>query len=186
MDRPVSRTKNLSVRLAALVLAVSALLLGASRVADAHDVLVSSTPGKAATIASGPSRVDLVFNEPVDTGFNEITVTGPDGSSRWDTGATTVTSDTVSVGLRPLGPAGHYTVGYHIVSADGHPVSDTFTFTLSVAGSGTPAAAGSVAPAVNDASTGSSGDGTVPVWVWIAGAVVLLAAGTFVARRVAR
>jgi methionine-rich copper-binding protein CopC len=185
MECPVSRTKNLSVRPAALVLAVSALLLGASRVADAHDVLVSSTPGKGATIASGPSRVDLVFNEPVDSGPDEITVTGPDGSSRWDTGATTVTGETVSVGLRTLGPAGSYTVGYHIVSADGHPVSDSFTFTLSVAGSGTPATADAAVPAVSTASTGSSG-GTVPVWIWIAGAVVLLAAGAVVARRIAR
>lgn len=182
----MSRTKNLSVRLAALVLAVSALLLGASRVADAHDVLVSSTPGKGATIASGPSRVDLVFNEPVDPGLNEITVTGPDGSSRWDTGATAVTGETVSVGLRPLGPAGVYTIGFHIVSADGHPVSDSFTFTLTAAGSGTPAAADSAAPASNAASTTSSADGTVPVWIWIAGAVVLLAAGALVARRIAR
>lgn len=182
----MSRTKNLSVRLAALVFAVLVLLLGASRVADAHDVLVSSTPGKGATIASGPSRVDLKFDEPVDLGPNQVTVTGPDGSSRWDTGATSVTAETVSVGLRPLGPAGIYTVGFNIVSADGHPVSDSFTFTLSVAGTGTPSPPDSAAPAMSNASTTSSGDGAVPVWVWIAGAVVLLAAGVLVARRIAR
>ncbi|MTD57824.1 hypothetical protein GKO32_28160 [Amycolatopsis sp. RM579] len=39
--------------------------------------------------------------------------------------------------LRPLGPAGTYTVGCHIVSDDGHPVSDTFTFALTNAGAGT-------------------------------------------------
>lgn len=161
-----------------VVFVLTALLLGGSRVAQAHDVLVSSTPAPGSAVTSGPSRVDLVFNEPVDPGADDSTVTGPDGSSRWETGATTAAGATVSVALRPLGPAGSYTVGYHIVSDDGRPVPGTVTFRLTTAGPGTPALAepGSPPPAATP----------VPASVWIGGAVVLLVAGALVAWRIAR
>lgn len=164
------------------MLAVGVLLLAGANAADAHNVLQSATPAKGAAVASAPSSVELVFNEPVESGFNEITVIGPDNTSHWEGGATTVHAETVSVPLRPLGPAGVYTVTYHIVSEDGHPVSASYTFTLTTPGVGTPA------PAVQAAAAApmSTSDSTVPVWVWIAGAAVLLVVGVAVARRIAR
>lgn len=175
------KTRNLLIRLCGLVFTVAALLLAGTHAADAHDVLESATPAKNSSVASAPSSVELVFNEPVDGGFNEITVLGPDRTSHWEAGATTVRAETVSVPLRPLGPAGIYTVGYHIVSEDGHPVSGSYTFTLTMPGEGTPA------PQVQAAAAApSTTDSAVPVWVWIAGALVLLAAGVVVARRIAR
>ena len=173
-----------SLKALAVIGAAAALLLGSAPIAQAHDVLVSSDPAKGAAIATAPAQVRLVFNEPVDNGPNEITVTGPDGSSRWDTGPTTISGATVSVGLRQLGPAGVYTVNYHIVSEDGHPVSDAFAFTLTTAGTGTPTTPAAVTPAAATTTDGTGG--AVPVWVWIIAAAILLISGLLVARRVSR
>ena len=64
----------------------------------------------------------------------------------------------VSVGVRPLGPAGSYTVNYRVTSADGHPVSGSWGFRLTVSGTGTPGP--SAAPS-------DAGD-NVPVWPFVA------------------
>ncbi|GHE83870.1 copper resistance protein [Amycolatopsis deserti] len=180
----MTRIFDVSARIAGLALVVTLLLLGGAPAADAHNVLVRSDPAANATLTTAPSAVTLEFNEPVDHGFNEITVTGPDGVSQWAAGPATVAGSRVTTALRPLGPAGAYTVSFRIVSQDGHPVSGSYPFTLAAAGPGTPAphdaAPAGVAAAVPD------GRATVPVWAWIAGAVVLLLAGAVVARRIAR
>ena len=172
-----------TARITGLALTVTLLLLGGAPGAEAHNVLVGSDPGKDATLAAAPSSVTLEFNEPVDKGFNEITVTGPDPAIHWAAGPATVAGAKVSAPLRPLGPAGTYTVSFHIVSQDGHPVSGSYTFTMTTAGeSAAPAAA---AP-VQAAATVPEGQSTVPVWVWIAGAAALLLGGALVAWRIAR
>ncbi|HVW43162.1 MAG TPA: copper resistance CopC family protein [Amycolatopsis sp.] len=163
-------------RFAGLVLATGVLLLAGAPAAEAHNVLESANPAKGSAVRSAPSSVDLVFNEPVESGFNQIEVVGPDKTSHWEAGPALVQGERVSVPLRPLGQAGVYTVTYHIVSEDGHPVSDSYTFTLTTPGTGTAAPQG--APPAEDA--------TVPVWVWFAGGAVLLVAGVVVARRIAR
>ena len=66
-----------------------------------------------------------------------------------------------------LGAAGDYTIAYRVTSADGHPVSGTVPFTLTEAGSGTPA---STVAATAD-------DGGIPVWPFVVGAVVVLGGG---------
>jgi hypothetical protein len=83
----------------------------------------------------------------------------------------------VTAPVRELGPAGVYTIAYRIISADGHPVSGTLTFTLTTAGDGTPAA-----PPADSAAGDDSGG--VPIWVWIGGAVVVLGIGLFFALRI--
>ncbi|WP_243769607.1 copper resistance CopC family protein [Amycolatopsis acidicola] len=175
------RKKNLLIRGVSLVFVLGALLLAGTRAADAHNVLESSSPAAGASLTASPSTVELTFNEPIESGFNELVVTGPDKTSQWQNGAATVSAEKISVPLRPLGPAGEYTVAYHIVSEDGHPVSGSYTFTLTVAGTGTPAQGQS---AVAGAPAGD--ESTVPVWVWVAGGVVLLGAGVVIARRIAR
>jgi hypothetical protein len=82
--------------------------------------------------------------------------------------------------VRELGPRGVYTIGYRVVSADGHPVSGKVTFTLTKAGNGTPAANNEDA----QAAPLESEDSGLPIWVWLVGAAVLLGAGLFVALRI--
>ena len=156
--------------------------------AFAHNSLTGSNPADDAVLDAGPSEVVLTFDQPVQEGegLNSIAVTGPDGE-QWQGGTATVDSNVVSAPVRELGPSGTYTIGYRIVSADGHPVSGELTFTLSTAGNGTPAVEGD--PGWIDANTGTGGDsggddGGMPIWVWLAGAVVLLGAGLFVALRI--
>ena len=61
-----------------------------------------------------------------------MTVVGPDGNL-WSTGEPQVEGAVISVGVRPLGPAGTYTVNYRATSADGHVVSGSWSFRLTVA-----------------------------------------------------
>ena len=73
-----------------------------------------------------------------------------------------------------------------MLSADGHPVTGELTFTLTAAGTGTPAtvdAAKSPGGTSSQATSQTSASTGVPIWVWIAGAVVLLAIGLTVALR---
>ena len=102
----------------------------------------------------GPQKVSATFNEQLQPQFAAMTVVGPDGNL-WSTGDPQVSGAVVSVGVRPLGPAGTYTVNYRVTSADGHVVSGSWSFRLTVAGTGTPGP-----PA---AATSPSNDG-IPVW----------------------
>ncbi|AHH93421.1 copper resistance protein CopC [Kutzneria viridogrisea] len=162
-----------------LLLAVGAML-GLAVPAFAHNVLISSDPKDGASVEVGPSQVTLNFDLPIQAGdFNVVTVNGP-GGTRWEGGAATVAGSSISAPVRPLGAAGEYTVGYRILSADGHPVSGAVKFTLSKAGTGTPATPSSTAAA----SPGASADGGgMPVWPWVVGGVLLLAVGVVVALR---
>jgi methionine-rich copper-binding protein CopC len=163
------------------------LLVTMATPALAHNVLISTDPAKGAELTTGPTKVTLTFDQYVQTGganedVNQIAVTGPGGKGQWAQGPVTVSNNLVSSPVLPLGPAGVYTIGYRILSADGHAVTGESTFTLTKAGTGTPAAATAAAN-----GSGQSGDsGGVPIWVWIAGAVVLLGVGLTVALRTGR
>ncbi|HEY2060919.1 copper resistance CopC family protein [Amycolatopsis sp. NBC_01480] len=174
------------MRKALLALAITGVaLLATATPALAHNVLISSDPANGASVATGPSKITLTFDQYVQNAdVNQIAVTGPSGG-QWAEGPVTVQNNVISAPLRPLGPAGKYTVGYRILSADGHPVSGEIPFTLTTAGTGTPASVDAAkaagAPAAASSSTSSSTG--IPIWVWIAGAVVLLAIGLTVALR---
>ena len=161
-------------------LVAGAAVLGTATPAFAHNVLISSDPRDGAQLEAGPASITLTFDQPVQAGekFNTVTVTGPEGT-RWEAdGEPTVKNSSVVFPIRPLGPAAEYTVGYRILSADGHPVTGSLKFTLTKAGDGTPA------PASASTAEGSSpSGGGVPIWVWIVGAAVLLAGGAFLALR---
>lgn len=121
-------------------LLLAAMLLTATltaQVASAHATRVSAEPADNAVLATGPDRVSATFNERLQTTFAAMTVVGPDGNV-WSTGDTTVQGAVVGIALRPLGPTGTYTVNYRVTSADGHVVSGSWSFRLTVAGTGTP------------------------------------------------
>lgn len=157
-------------------LATTAILLGAAP-AQAHDILVSSYPARGSSIAEIPEYVSVTFDKPVQDGFTELSVTGP-GNTRWQTGSPVIDGNTVSAALDPLGPAGVYTIGYRIVSADGHPVSGSTSFTLTVAGSGKPATA-----QLQTATATTTSGQNANIWPWIAGAGAALLIALVTARR---
>lgn len=154
-------------RLIATVLLIAAMAVAGTPAAWAHTVRVAADPAPDSVLSAGPARVSATFNEELQTTFVAMTVVGPDGNL-WSEGTPEVQGATVSVGLRPLGPAGRYTVNYRVTSADGHVVTGSWSFTVTVAGGGTPGKAA--------ASTSASEDG-LPVWPFLLGAALLVAGG---------
>ncbi|QLY31108.1 copper resistance CopC family protein [Nocardia huaxiensis] len=145
-------------------------LLGAGT-AGAHSAAIGSSPADGAQIDASPARVSVTFNEDLQPNFPSMTVTGPDGNL-WSKGQPLIEGATASIEVGELGPAGEYKIAYRVTSADGHPVSGTRSFTLTKAGNGTPGAKANA-----NAASGGSDDGGVPLWVFIAGAVVLFGGG---------
>ncbi|MBB4929469.1 hypothetical protein F4561_000289 [Lipingzhangella halophila] len=141
----------------------AALLLGlaAAPAALAHNTLISSSPEDGETLDSAPEEVTLTFSDEVQSGdgtaggtqddgaasegsegsANAIVVTGPGGET-YEEGEVRVDGDTASIGLGPLEAAGEHTIAYRVVSADGHPVEDELTFTLSQDGAAVQSGAG--------------------------------------------
>lgn len=166
-----------------VVLVGFALLVGAGP-AQAHSFVVSTDPADGSSLATGPSTVTVTFNEPIQQGFDTLTVVGPDGNL-WSSGDTRIDGAKVSVGVMPLGPAGTYTIGFRMISADSHPVSGSRSFTLTTAGSGTPGPPADAAAASTTAGS-SGGSGGVPAWVFVVGAVVVFGGGLVLALRSGR
>jgi copper resistance protein C len=108
-----------------VVLAVLAVVGGAGP-AVAHASLVGSDPADGSTVRTAPRTVTLTFSEDIRTGF--IGVTAPDGSAV-KTAATRTAGRDVRADLSKSDQRGRYTVAYRVVSADGHPVSGSITFT---------------------------------------------------------
>lgn len=162
-----------------------ALLLVGTGPAAAHNVLIASDPSDDASLATGPERVSLTFDLPVQPGFSIVTVTGPDGN-QWQAGAPVEQDAVVSVPVRPLGPAGEYTIGYQVLSADSHPVRGAVRFILSTPGTGTAAPPPPTTAFGAPESGGPAQNGGMPVWPWLVGAGALLVAGVAVALRVGR
>ena len=136
----------------ALILAAVFALIAAGP-ANAHAVLEGTTPERGAQLDTAPGQVVLRFSEPVEIALGSVRVydargrevqagaaTHPRGGDRW-----------VAVRLQPGLPDGGYTVTYRVVSADSHPVSGGFVFSV---GAGGPAAATTVSDLLDDRRAG--------------------------------
>ena len=141
--------------------------------ASAHASRVSADPADHAALSAGPARVSATFNEDLQTTFAAMAVVGPDGNL-WAVGEPQVHGTVVSVGVRPLGPVGTYTVNYRVTSADGHVVAGSWSFRLTVPGTGTP---GPAAQAPRDSPD------DLPIWPFVLGAVILVGGGALWAMR---
>jgi copper resistance protein C len=163
-----------SCRLALIAVVMAAMALAGAPVAAAHAVRIATDPADKAVLATGPQRVSATFNEQLQPEFAAMTVVGPDGNL-WSNGEPQVTGAVIGVDVRPLGPAGTYTVNYRVTSADGHPVSGSWSFQLTTAGSGMPGP-----PAAKPAGTG---DGGIPAWPFLVAGAVIIGGGILWAAR---
>jgi copper resistance protein C len=157
---------------ALLLAAMMSTAILTAQPASAHAVRLSADPPDNAVLTTGPGRVAATFNERLQTTFAAMTVVGPDGNE-WSSGEPSVQGAVVGINVRPLGPAGTYTVNYRVTSADGHVVSGFRSFRLTVAGTGTP----------GPPAAGAGAGGGVPVWPFAVAAVALVAAGAWWAVR---
>ncbi|MFI9644584.1 copper resistance CopC/CopD family protein [Micromonospora sp. NPDC051925] len=114
---------------AGLLVTLVALLLTPAGPASAHAVLSSSSPVASAVVPSAPSEVVLTFTESVRKVPDKIRVIAPDGS-RADRGEPRFEGSVVTIGVDPAGPQGTYLVSYRVISADSHPVSGAFTYSV--------------------------------------------------------
>ena len=175
--------KRLAVS-AATVLAASALSVAP---ASAHASLQSSNPTENAVLDAAPDEVTLTFNQSVQQYFVTVTVVGSD-SHDWAASDPVVDGSTVTVDLDGLGAAGEYTIGYRVVSADGHPITGSIPFQLTQSSPAATAAA-ATPPATNldftnkaepaaaeDAQETSDRSDTSGFPIWII-AVVVVAVG---------
>ena len=156
------------------VLAVTlGLLVTGTSAAQAHDELVSSSPEPGARLDAAPAEVELRFTGAIQELGTEVVVTAADGT-RVSDGPVQVDGTTVVQQVTAALPAGVYTVVWRATSADGHPLSDEFAFT--VAGPTTTTDVG-VVSATSSADSSPSG-----VWIATGAAVVLMIAALLAVR----
>lgn len=149
-----ARGRRARTRSTAAALLLFCALWSVPSAASAHDALVRTTP--VGDVTTAPDAVQLDFNEPPRARFSVVHVTGPDGRRR-DAGALSVRNDTVTQPLAGSRPAGRYTVDWRVVSADGHPVSGQWQFTVSAAASVLPTPTAPAGPAAAPADAGGGG-----------------------------
>ncbi|WP_114257495.1 copper resistance protein CopC [Streptomyces sp. Go-475] len=111
---------------------VLVLLLGGAAPASAHAALRSTDPDDGSVVQRAPRHVTLTFTESVGLLDDSFRVFGPD-QHRVPTGEATHAedrSDTARVALPGKLAQGTYTVAWRVVSADSHPVSGAFSFSV--------------------------------------------------------
>ncbi|MGR6971487.1 copper resistance protein CopC [Streptomyces cynarae] len=158
-----------------LLLAVAGGLFAGAAPASAHAALLGSDPAQGVVVDKAPTQVTLTFSEQVAFSDSSLRVLDPRGQ-RVDTGKpTNLSGTTYGVQLRPGLPGGTYTVTYQVVSADSHPVSGAFTFSIGAPSATTVSASG---PAVGGGVVGTLyGIGR---YVSYAGYIVLIGGAAFV------
>ncbi|MGW1868318.1 copper resistance CopC/CopD family protein [Streptomyces mauvecolor] len=148
MTATAPRLRTTTSRSLTRLLLVTVALLGAlfagAVPASAHAALTGSDPKEGAVVATAPAQVALTFSEGVALDANSIRVLDPTGK-RSDTAelVNLCSGDVVKYGvrLRTGIPNGTYTVAWQAISADSHPVSGAFTFSI-----GAPSATAAVVP----------------------------------------
>ena len=119
--------------MAASLLAGGLLMVGAPPAA-AHDNLISSTPEAGSTVKVSPEEISITFSGELLTAASSVVieVTSPDGQNVTD-GEPVVDGTTVTQMLTAGPSTGVFTVLWRVVSSDGHPISDQYTYTVQAA-----------------------------------------------------
>ncbi|MFG2778186.1 copper resistance CopC/CopD family protein [Streptomyces prunicolor] len=108
------------------------LLLGTAGTASAHAALESTDPADGSVLKSAPRTVTLTFSESVALLDDSFRVYDPDNRRVKTSSAYHAkdVGDTASVTLPAKLGTGTFTVAWRVVSADSHPVSGAFTFSI--------------------------------------------------------
>lgn len=174
--------KRLAV-IAAAILTATALSIAP---AAAHATLQSSNPAENSMLDAAPDEVTLTFNQSVQSNFATVTVIAPDGID-WAASDPVVDGSTVTVDLDGLGAAGEYTIGYRVVSADGHPITGSIPFQLTQASPTLAATAATAVPAPTETTPTAAEEpedsSGFPIWIVAVVVVAIGAAGVLFALR---
>lgn len=117
-----------------IALLIVLLSLSNPSLGNAHSYLTSSNPKAGSIIAKLPQQVRLTFNENLliikNTKPNSISVTSASGVAIRQ-GEIVVSKNSMSVFISSKDRvSGKLNVTYRAVSADGHPITGKFTFTV--------------------------------------------------------
>jgi copper transport protein len=116
--------------IAVALLLVCGLLCGR---AEAHASLVEAIPADGAVLTTGPSHVQLRFNEPVSP--LRLRLTDAKGVAHEDLRAE-ARDGIVTLALPESLPRGTQVLSYRVISSDGHPIAGSIVFSI-----GTPTSA---------------------------------------------
>jgi len=178
------------LRICASALVSAVLVVVPLTPAFAHNYLVSTTPASDSTVSVQPDNITLVTNDVLINvpASNVLSVTDSAGRFYGD-GCATVKGVSISTKAQ-LGATGDYTVQWRVVSADGHPVSGSWSFhwapeagqVLATGSAQQPVCPGSVpletpAPSATSSASNSSGSSNTIIWFLIAIASMIAAAG---------
>ncbi|MET9568673.1 copper resistance CopC/CopD family protein [Streptomyces virginiae] len=130
--RPVPRPARTSLTVLALLAAVCALLVAGAGSAFAHAGLTGSDPADSSVLKEAPRQVTLTFTESVTFSEESVRVLSPENQRVNPAPAQYVDGrgNTARVQLSDALPQGTYTVAWRVVSADGHPISGAFVFSI--------------------------------------------------------
>ncbi|MEW2585216.1 copper resistance CopC/CopD family protein [Streptomyces virginiae] len=176
--RPVPRPARTSLTVLALLAAVCALLVAGAGPALAHAGLSGSDPADSTVLKEAPRQVTLTFTESVTFSEDSLRVLSPENRrvnpapAQYADGK----SNTARVQLSDELPQGTYTVAWRVVSADGHPISGAFVFSV-----GKPSETAAVVP---DGSLDDSAVGRLYAffrYLAYSGLALLVGAAAFVA-----
>lgn len=143
---------RLRATLTALVLGLAALIVCVPATpANAHDVLLESSIVEGSELDVAPSEWTLRFNNEVLNVGSEAALVGPDGATI-TLGQPAFDRDRVTFTVPALAK-GDYTANWRVVSSDGHPISGSIPFTVTV---GEPSATSAATTAGSTASDASS------------------------------
>lgn len=100
--------------------------------AQSHSQLVDASPRPNTTLTASPREVLLTFNEElIDLGGRSSVITVTNSrNQRVAVGQTVVTSNQLSMSFSRNLAVGRYTVWWRAVSADGHPISGKYRFSI--------------------------------------------------------
>lgn len=168
-----------TARLIATSLLALAFWASSTGTAAAHTALIESDPAEGSSLIAPPMTITLTFNEDINATFANVVVNGSDGRN-WVSDTPVVAGSTLKATIGPDALTdGAFTVGYRVLSADGHPVSGSYTFTVEQAPSqpaaSTPATVDTPPPAAPAQPPAPSDDGSASaaiLWAAAAGLAV--------------
>lgn len=100
-------------------------VLALPMLAQAHTALKESTPGDEAVIKALPGHIDLVFNGPVKLVKLELMGVGHEMPTNFKAQADAVATYRIETpGMHP----GEFTVNWAAIGADGHTITNSFSF----------------------------------------------------------
>ena len=148
---------------AALALAALAVLAPFAPAANAHDQVTHTAPAEAEQLDTAPADVTMQFTDEL-IAVGALMLVVDESGEDWADGPMAIDGATAVQPLKTGLPDGTFDVRWRVVSADGHPISGTFPFSVGdeppaeAPGAGTSSGAGTGEEGGEEAGTHSASE----------------------------